>query len=52
MSARCIDCKGSFNRSVAVDKLRCPNCTDAPKDAPEWKKKLTEVTKKKEKKGK
>lgn len=37
----CIDCKKKFNRSIAVDKLRCPNCTK-PEDLPPepWKKDL------------
>lgn len=25
---RCIDCRGEFNRAIARDKLRCPDCTE------------------------
>lgn len=40
MPARCIECKGPFNRQISEDKLRCPKCQEPKEEQPEWKAKL------------
>lgn len=57
--ARCLDCKGNFNRAAAVDILRCKpcfelKCAENPKyredylgeeeEVPEWKQRLKSKT--------
>lgn len=43
MPARCIECKGNFNRATSEDKLRCPSCQEPEEKKPEWKRKLKKL---------
>lgn len=50
--AKCIQCKGEFNRTASVDKLRCKTCLkeieqDVAAENSPWKKELKKVKKKK-----
>jgi reverse gyrase len=40
MQARCIVCRGAFNRQISEDKLRCPKCLEPEAEAPKWKQQL------------
>jgi reverse gyrase len=44
--AKCIECKGPFNRQASKDRLRCPKCLadgKAEPHEPEWKAKLKKM---------